>query len=247
MSSLTALAAADDPFVGTWKVNWGKSWRGGQTAEFKDLGDNRYEWVRSRVYEYIADGKEHPFNGGNTYSFGRDSANRWVRTLKHDGQVTSVTVWTLSDDGKRMKLEGKATHPDGTPYTWDQMYIRIGAGSGLLGKWEMQNYQVSSMSDWVIKPYGNDGLSFLWPADKEHQEIKFDGKDYPDYGPEITPGTTSCAKRIDEHTIQVTDKLNGKVTSTHELTVSQDGMTLTDTRHVPGQKQPGIQVFEKEM
>jgi hypothetical protein len=45
----------------------------------------------------------------------------------------------------------------------------------------------------------------------------------------------------------MTDKLNGKVTSTHEIAVSQDGMTLTDTRHVPGQKQPTIQVFEKEM
>jgi hypothetical protein len=99
----------------------------------------------------------------------------------------------------------------------------------------------------VIKPYGNDGLSFSFPEEQEHQEIKFDGKDYPQQGPRATPGETSSAKRIDEHTLQVTDKLNGKVTSRHESVVSQDGMTLTDTRYETGQKKPLILVFEKQM
>jgi len=43
------------------------------------------------------------------------------------------------------------------------------------------------------------------------------------------------------------NKLNCKVTSTHESVVSQDGRTLTDTSYAPGQKKPVILVFEKQM
>jgi hypothetical protein len=77
--------------------------------------------------------------------------------------------------------------------------------------------------------------------------MRFDGKDYPDLGPDVRPGETSCAKRIDEHTIQVTDKLDGKVISTEERVVSPDGMTLTITSYVTGQTKPIVQVFAKQM
>jgi len=76
---------------------------------------------------------------------------------------------------------------------------------------------------------------------------KFDGKDYADLGPRIAHGSTSSARRIDEHTIQVTDKLNGKATDTRELKVSEDGRTLTDKTHVTGEQKPLITVWQKQM
>jgi hypothetical protein len=236
--------ATDDPFVGTWKLNVDKSRFAGYTREIKDLGDKKYDWFQASV---LIDGKEHPFTFGGTYVATQESPDKWVVTRKHDGKVTSVGTWMLSDGGQQIKTEVQGTRADGTPFKQELVYAREGTGSGIAGKWVVQNFQASAISDWVIKPYGNDGLSFAWPSDKDHEDLKFDGKDYPQEGPREMPGETSCGKRIDNHTIQLTDKLNGKVRATREAKVSQDGRTLTETRYSPGQQTPAILVYEKQM
>jgi hypothetical protein len=236
--------ATDDPFVGTWKLNMDKSRFSGFEREIKDLGGNKYEWFQASV---LIDGKEHPFPFGGTYIARQESPDKWVTTRKLDGKVTSVGTWTLSDGGQQLRTEVQGTRADGTSYTQDTVYTREGRGSGIAGKWKVRDLQASANSDWVIKPYGNDGLSFAWPSDKDHEDLKFDGKDYPHEGPRETPGETSCAKRIDNYTIQFTDKLNGKVTATREAKVSQDGRTLTETVNRTGQQNSYILVYEKEM
>jgi len=249
MSSLTALAAADDPFVGTWKVNWGKSQMAGQVVEIKDLGDNRYDWIYADNHtEYIADGKEHPYpyKNGGTYLLTQESTVRWVLTDKRDGQVTGVSVWTLSEDGQQFNDEIKRTRPDGSSSADEGRWARVGSGSGLAGTWELQKNEYGPFI-FVIQPYENDGLSMSVPAEKAHQEFKFDGKDYPLKGPQVIPGETTSATRIDQRTIHRTSKFNGKVTSTDEWVVSADGRTLTDTGYAAGQKKPAILVFEKQM
>jgi len=248
MGSLTALAAADDPFVGTWKVNWGKSQMAGQVIQIKDLGGNKYDWIYTDNHtEHIADGKEHPDKNGGTYLLTQESPLRWVLTDKRDGQVTGVSVWMLSEDGQQFKNEIKRTRKDGSSSTDEGRWARVGSGSGMAGTWELQKSEDSPFT-LLIQPYKNDGLSFEYPADKWHQDFKFDGKDYPLNGSRVTPGTTSSATRIDQRTIQQTSKSNGKVTSTDEWVVSADGRTLTDTHHVPGQKQPMILIFfEKQI
>ena len=53
---------------------------------------------------------------------------------------------------------------------------------------------------------------------------KLDGKDYPYKG---DPGTTSVSlKKIDDNTIEETDKRNGKVISVARMTVGPDGKTM---------------------
>jgi hypothetical protein len=54
---------------------------------------------------------------------------------------------------------------------------------------------------------------------------KFDGKDYPISG--VQQYDTVNAKRIDSHTVEITQKLAGKVVGTTMRTVAKDGKTLT--------------------
>jgi hypothetical protein len=249
VTALTILDAAsawatDDPFIGTWRLNMDRSQYGGDVREIKDLGGNNYRWFGASI---LTDAKEHPFTFGGTYLATQESPDRWAVTIKHDGKVTDVSTWTLGDGGQQLRFEDKGTRVDSTPFTEEAIYTREGTGSGPSGKWKLQKMQSSSIDNWVIKPYGNEGLSFVWPADKEHEDIKFDGKDYAYEGPRVTPGRTSSAKRIDNYTIQLTDKLNGKVTVTREAKISQDGRTLTETRHRPGRQNPVIIVYEKQM
>ncbi|MGH9439723.1 MAG: hypothetical protein ACRD22_18015 [Terriglobia bacterium] len=193
----------------------------------------------------IADGRYHPYKFGGTYSVKQESPDRWVLTNKRHGHVTAVHTWTWSDGGQQWNSETKGTRPDGSSYTISRTRTRIGAGSGFAGRWESKRIQRSSWPNWVIKPHGQNGLLFDVPEYKEHQGIKFDGKEYPDHGPTVAPGSTSSAKRIGTHTIQMTDELKGKVTDTQNLKVSPDGKTLTLTISRKGEATPEIIVFEK--
>jgi hypothetical protein len=236
--------AADDPFLGTWKMNSNND--AGQVIEIKDLGGNRYDWVYNTKHtEYIADGKEHPVLGG-MLSLSQESPDQWVITARKNGQVVQVLRLTLADGGQLLKEERKATRPDGSAYSDGGEFTRIGSGSGFAGTWEVKNAHESSFLV-VIKPYGEDGLAFWYPADKWHLDLKLDGKDYADPRPAEKPGRTKSGKRIDGYTIELTDKLDGKVTGTDEWKVSPDGKTLTITGHETEQKKPTVTVFDKQM
>jgi hypothetical protein len=57
----------------------------------------------------------------------------------------------------------------------------------------------------------------------------FDGKDNPVKGA-MAPNTTAAYKRVDDHTFEVTTKVDGKPTVTTRVVVSADGKTLTATQ-----------------
>ncbi len=76
--------------------------------------------------------------------------------------------------------------------------------------------------------------------------MKFDGKDYPNVGPNVPAGLVSSARRVNGRTLEITDKSNGKVAGTQEIQLSSDGKTLTMTVHSAGRTEPNILVFERQ-
>jgi len=76
---------------------------------------------------------------------------------------------------------------------------------------------------------------------------KFDGKDYPCTG---DPTIDSRAyTKINDHTLELTNKLSGKVTTTGRIVVSPDGKTRTVTTtstDEKGKKTKSTAVYDKE-
>jgi hypothetical protein len=97
-----------------------------------------------------------------------------------------------------------------------------------------------------IRPYESDGLTFQISGGAPPTNVKFDGKDYPPAtaGSPASANTTS-ARRLGDHSIELTKKLKGKVMETREITVSADGKTLTMTRHLVDQRIPNILIFDR--
>ena len=58
--------------------------------------------------------------------------------------------------------------------------------------------------------------------------------------------SVSSARRVNQRTIQLTDKVGDSVVDTQEIGVSEDGKTLTITMHVPQRSEPNVLVFEKQ-
>ena len=244
--SACMLWAAGDPFVGKWKLDKDKSQLTGLRSEIKDLGGNKYEFkFGDDTQTVVADGKQHPNKFGGTWGIKQDAPDKWTETHEHGGKVTSTSTWTLSDGGNQTTIETKGTRVDGSSYTESTVWKRVGSGTGIAGTWENTQAQFAA-EDWEIKPWETDGLSFTTPSANEHLDMKFDGKDYVDRGPREAPGSTSSGKRVDQHTIELTDKIKGKVMSTEDLKVSEDGKTLTVTVHFPGVDKPGIFVYDKQ-
>jgi hypothetical protein len=76
---------------------------------------------------------------------------------------------------------------------------------------------------------------------------KLDGKDYPVTGdPE---NDMRSYRRVNDHTLALTDKKDGKVTISGRVVVSADGKSRTVTTHgtdAKGNKTTSIQVYDKQ-
>jgi len=80
---------------------------------------------------------------------------------------------------------------------------------------------------------------------KGHTEwaAKYDGNDQPTAG---SPGVTVSLRRLDDHTELVTNKRNGKVTSTYTRVLVDDGKTIMSVGRDGNNKVIWVRVFEKQ-
>jgi hypothetical protein len=242
-----ALSAAGDPFVGTWKLNPAKSQFSGEQIKIDDLGQNRYKITGGADSDTLtADGTDQPVRFGRTEAITKQGPNVWKIVTKKDGKLLSTATWTLSADGKTLAIKGSSVKPDGTSADFEVAVKRVSGGSGWAATWESTDVKISSPDELVISSYQNDGLSISTPAYKDVLNLKFDGKDYPETGPNVPPGAASSGKRVNANTLEITDKVKDEVMDHLTYQVSPDGKTLTMTIHETGQPKPLTAVYEKK-
>jgi hypothetical protein len=174
-----------------------------------------------------------------------EAPDTWIVERKKDGRLLLRATWKLSKDGNRLTDYFREFGSDGATISMDYIYQRAGAGSGIAGDWRRIKETMNSPWPLQVKAFQLDGLSFTTVVEKKTQNLKFDGKDYPSEGPGAGPGASSSAQRVDERTLVVTDKANGKPTDTQEIGLSPNLKTLTITTHVPGGDRPSVMVYER--
>ena len=239
------LWAADDPFWGKWKLNIDKSQITGEQMKIQDLGGNKYtiSWGEAPT-TIVADGTDQPDRFGTTVSIAPEGANAWKMVVKKDGKVLSSMTHTLSADGKIQTIKGTNYKPDGGTSDFETHMKRV-SGSGWAGTWESTDVKFTSADEWEISAYEGSGLTFNTPAYKEVLSMKFDGKDYEDKGPTVAPGSASSGKRVDAHTLEVTNKVKGEVMDRTKYQVSPDGKKLTLTIRETGQPNAITLVYDR--
>src|SRR5437764_13255070 len=83
---IASLSAADDPFVGKWKLNQEKSKIAGEQMKIADIGDNKYKVSFGDVSNTItADGTYQPVHCARTMSVTKDGPNSCKMIRKEDG------------------------------------------------------------------------------------------------------------------------------------------------------------------
>ena len=162
---VASAAAADDPFVGKWKLNQEKSKIGGEQMKIKDLGDNKYKFTFGENSDTItANGTDQPIHYGRTMSIAKGGPNSLKMVIKLDGKVIDSMTHTLSGDGNTQTVNGTNSKPDGSTSDYTVELKRVGSGSGFGGTWESTNVKINSPNEWEIEPSEGNGLTFNIPA-----------------------------------------------------------------------------------
>jgi hypothetical protein len=241
-----ALRAADNPFVGDWKLNLSQS-KFTDVMKIESLGANKFgfDFGAGSSEKIAIDGSDQAGLAGTTLSVTVGGPDSWKVVRKKDGHILLTGIWKLSADNNTLTDNYTEFQPNGSPSTtMTYLYKRTAAGAGFAGNWEAP-MAMDEAFVLQIRPYEGDGLSFIRSAD-DTRNVKFDGKDYPLADHNAAPGSTSSARRVDERTLEITDKTDGKVTRTIHIELSADLKTLTRTVHPAGQQGANVFVFERQ-
>jgi hypothetical protein len=242
-----AAAAADDPFIGKWKLSLAKSKLTGQTIDIEEVAPDTWKFKEDEHSDVIfADGLDHLTHFGDSMAITKKSADTWTITYKRGDQVTMDTIWKISPDDRTLNYTVSGTRPNGQRFRNQMTLKRISGTSGLAGTWESVDVELSSPREIYIATYTGDGHSITFPGRKEIIRLKFDGKDYSDDGPTVPEGSTSSGHRIDTRTIETTEKRKGRVIEVARATISPDGQTQTIVVTEPDDKTPVVLVYERD-
>ena len=222
--------AASDPFVGTWVYNVERSPKPTITYAIKDLGEDRYALTGSsgETTEIRANGVAIKSPSGATVSLKKLDDHTWQ--MDRVDSRTMKRTYTVSSDDKTLQLVDVFTAADGGQERTTTVYTRTSPGKSLFGEWRSVSLEdkISGPPErLVIAPFGRDGLSLIAMSNKHRTDMQFDGRQYFDTAPDGTKGESSSGKRISDHVIDMQNQIKGKPDSTSELTVSDDGKTLT--------------------
>lgn len=254
------LWAADNPFVGKWKVNPSKSMINDE-MKVEAAGANRYTFTfgPDQVDTITADGSDQPALSGTTLSITVKGPNRWEVIRKMKGRTLLTAQWTLSEDGKTLNDAFTQYLPDGltlfsqplpngSTLVLPYVYERTAGKSGFIGTWDSESATVRAGLELQVQSYEADGLSFKRSDEETPKMIKLDGNDYPDLGPSGgEKGTAYSGRRANERSLEITEKSKGKITGTRQIELSTDLKTLTVTVRLAGQSKPqSIHVYNRQ-
>ena len=200
-----------------------------------------------QVDTIVADGSDQPALQGTTLSVTVEGPNNWKVMRKMKGHTLLTGYWTLSEDGKTLNDAYTEYAPDGSASSIPYVYERTAGSSGFPGTWDSDSEKVKAGIELEIQSYEGDGLSFKRSDGEMAKRMKFDGNDYPDLSPNGDAGSAYSGRRVNERSLEITEKFKGKITGTRQIELSRDLKTLTVTVRLVGQSRPkSILVYDRE-
>jgi hypothetical protein len=223
--SASALAAADAPYIGTWKANMAKSDFAGTTLTFEKLSTGEWHATADGIsYKFRMDGKDYSDNLGDTAAWKAIDSYTWQTAWKVNGRFAYTDTLRIGAGGV-LTISSKGTKPNGEPIDQTLTSQRVSGGPGLAGTWKSKAIQDNAPQVIQFIATAGHGLVF-----KNNYGVecagKTDGTDQTCKGPLTPAGWTSVVTIAGGH-LTSTLKKDGKPLYRYEYTVSADGKTLT--------------------
>jgi hypothetical protein len=247
IAATMAIAAADPPYAGKWKMNPAKSDFGETTVTYDQLPSGEMQATATgQSYKFRIDGRDYPAWFGTDAAWKALSSTSWQTTWTLKGKVLTTDTLTLSPDGKTLTVNTKGTKPNGETIDDTIVSERVSGGPGLAGRWKTKNMKSASPNVLEFAPSGADGLAFKIVDMGLSCDAKLDGKDHPCSGPTLGPGWTVAFANQGARALDMTVKNDGKVLFKMSYTVSADGKTLTENGTATGSNEKTKVVYDRQ-
>lgn len=231
--------AADNPWIGTWKLDPAKSHFTGETITYSkgSGGLMHFSDGSTSSYDFGIDGKEYKAWANRTVSWTATGDNSWDTVVKANGALIAKSHRELSADGNTLTITFTGNQPDGKAFNDKEVYTRTSGTTGLAGTWRSikvtnpggpQTFEITSPSAGV--------LHTEIPDMKATTEGRLDGSDHVITGPTMPPGMTIAQKSDSPTKVTYTIKVDGKVEGQGIQTLAPDGHSFTDVSWNPGKE-----------
>jgi hypothetical protein len=247
MLAAAGTALAESPFAGKWKLDPAQSKLTGDTIRFVSGAGGEMTYIAGgHTTKVKLDGTPVKTWSGAEVSWKKIDDNTYESHATQNGVDVGTTTWTLSSNGKGLKVESKGKQPDGSSFDDASDYTRVAGTHGLAGSWKNTKTNLNEEQTYEIAENGSDGLTWNIPAIKGVLDAKFDGKDYAPVGPTVPKGLTIALVKASPRTLKMTEKMNGDVTLHSTMTVSADGKKMTEVGSPAKTNEPFTEVWVKQ-
>src|SRR6516162_11416314 len=145
-----ALWAANDPFVGEWKLNPARSKLTDQ-MKVESVDANKYVFDFGGGSEtVVVDGTDQPGNFGSTLSVTVEGPDTWKVIRKKDGRMLITATWKLSKDGNTLTDDFTGIESNGSTFDLNYVYKRTAGSSGFASAVRQSNCRGTSDGDLTL-------------------------------------------------------------------------------------------------
>ena len=227
---LSPQGLAQSVFNGTWRPD-PEVYSATRKPDVVELANGFYECQTcTPPYKIKADGLDQPISGNpyyDTLSIATVDQRKLIKTAKKSGKTMAESEIVVSADG-RTETERQTIYfmaPRPIEMTTHSLRLSDGsAGSHLVsGTWRATDAEVSNHAEDTIFKFSAGTLEM---SDRMGRSFaaKLDGTEAPYKGSDEFSSVT--LKEIDDHTIEESDRRDGKVVKISLWSISRDGMTM---------------------
>jgi len=222
---------AQSSFDGTWRTNMDQAKISPKPIVFS-LDRGMYDCSSCSPKIHVkADGQDQSVTGQayDMISVREVDPKSIAVTTKKSGRTVSEQTRTVSDDSNTLTVKTTA-HQQNSDQTVTAEVTATRAGkapagaNGTSGSWRVNKVNESENGRTTTYKGDGDEISMSTPTGESYT-AKLDGKDYPVKGAYFYNSVS--LKRVDDHTIEETDKRDGKVVEVARISVSPDGKKMT--------------------
>jgi len=227
---LPAVTFAESHFAGTWKGDLSTAKVSAQPDIFL-LQDGIYTCKTCKPQMKVAaDGKDHSVSGVpyyDVFNVAMLDERTIVQTGKRAGKTVFTARFSVSPDGSSATTDfTDATATSGAPVSGTIVWRRVASGPpgshAISGSWSEGPLKVSDNGVTITLKVSGNTLSLTSPTGSSYV-AQLDGTEAPYSG---DPGVTSVSvRKLDERTLEETDKLDGKPVVEWRWRFHPDGKT----------------------
>ena len=239
--------AADNPWVGKWKLDPSQSKLTGDTIHFASgAGGEMMLTEQGHTSKFKMDGQPYASWSGAEGTWKKIDDNTFESHWTRNGTDLGTDTWTISPDGKSLKVQTKGTRPDGSNMDDTAEYARVAGKSGLVGSWKSTKADVNEDRTFEMAADGDKGMKWTIPEMKADVSLKMDGKDYPAEGPTVPKGITLALTPVSSTSFKMMEKMNGTPLWHGTYTLSADEKTMTVIGSPAKTNEPTTEVYLKQ-